>query len=301
MQKQKLTFKLFSEITQLDFVFFGLPLVIAGALLPFASFNFFASFKAIHCLRFFWLLPGFVAARTAGMAFNQLIDARIDAKNGRTAHRPLPSGRINEKQVGAIAWSSLFAFLVICLCINPICLTLGSLAAFLIILYSYMKRIHFACHFVLGAIHLLGPITAAALISGHFSTPALCLGFLAFFSIAANDIIYAIQDRSFDIMAKLHSIPAKLGLQNALWIARIYHLGALFSFMLVARSAQFPLFCSFYFPVVGFIYLQFHRKLIVILKNNQPEQLPPLFKSCNTLVPLITLCFIIIGILWSTA
>lgn len=39
------------------------------------------------------------------------------------------------------------------------------------------------------------------------------------------DVMYACQDREFDMNAGLNSIPQKLGIANALWVARALHLG----------------------------------------------------------------------------
>ena len=301
MQKQKLTFATFKELTRLELSFFGLPFLIGGALLPFASFQFLTHFRGVEALRFLWLIPAFMAARISGMAFNQLIDAKIDGKNARTKERPIPSGRASAMEAGKIAWTSLFAFVLICAFINKACLSMSFVAALLIILYSYMKRISMACHFVLGAIHLLGPVMAAALISGSFSKPAFYLGVMAFFSIAANDIAYAIQDVSFDIKEKLHSIPARLGVDKALWIARFCHIFVLWAYMKMARAAAFPpssILCVF---VLGLVYFQFHRKLLDALKKKEGSRIPALFKSCNVTVPCVTLFFILLGVVWSSA
>jgi|GEM_PF-2027910 len=301
MQKQKLTFATFKELTRLELSFFGLPFIIGGALLPFASFQFCAHFSGLQFLKFLWLVPAFMAARLSGMAFNQLIDANIDAKNERTKGRPIPSGRASLNQAGMIAWSCLFAFILICAFINKVCFSLSFLAALLIVFYSYMKRINMACHFVLGAIHLLAPVMAAALISGTFSKPAFFLGLMAFFSIAGNDIAYAIQDTNFDIKQKLHSIPAKLGIEKALWIARACHLVALWAYMKMASAASFPqssILCIF---ILGYLYFQFHRQLLTCLKKNEVGKISKLFMRCNIIVPSLTLAFILLGVVWSSA
>ncbi|MCH9610781.1 MAG: 4-hydroxybenzoate polyprenyltransferase, mitochondrial [Chlamydiales bacterium] len=301
MLKQKLTFATFKELTRLELSLFGLPYVIGGALLPLASFHFFASFQGSYCLRFLWLLPAFLAARTAGMAFNQMIDAKIDAKNARTQDRPIPSGRATIEQTGQLAWTALFAFVIICAFINQACLILSFIAAPLIVLYSYMKRIHMSCHFVLGAIHLLGPVMAAALLSNSFCLPAFYLGLIACFSIAANDITYAIQDHQFDIHERLHSIPAKLGVDNALWIARGCHLLVIICYYYMAKSGHFPKSSLACVPILGYIYYRFHQKLLNALREEDVSKIPELFKSCNITVPLVVLFFIGMGVLWSSA
>lgn len=300
MQKQKLTFATFKELTRLELSFFGLPFIIGGALLPFASFQFSSHFTGVQFFKLLWLVPAFMAARLSGMAFNQLIDAKIDGKNERTKGRPIPSGRISLHQAGRIAWSCLLAFVVICACINKVCFALSLVAALLIIFYSYMKRIHMICHFVLGSIHLLAPVMAAALISDTFSPSALFLGMMAFFSIAANDIVYSIQDTSFDVKEKLHSIPAKLGIEKALWISRGCHLIALWAYMKMSQAAFFPS-SLLALCILGYLYFQFHRKLISHLQKNELEKISALFTRCNIIIPSVTLVFILLGVVWSSA
>src|SRR6185436_19668353 len=48
-----------------------------------------------------WILVCAVAARTAAMAFNRLVDRDIDAQNPRTRSRELPAGTLGKR---AVAW-----------------------------------------------------------------------------------------------------------------------------------------------------------------------------------------------------
>src|SRR5664279_2380763 len=48
-----------------------------------------------------WIIVALVAARSAAMAFNRLVDATIDAANPRTRIRALPAGRLSR---GFVAW-----------------------------------------------------------------------------------------------------------------------------------------------------------------------------------------------------
>ena len=44
---------------------------------------------------------------------------------------------------------------------------------------------------------------------------------------AGFDIIYACQDYAFDVQSGLYSIPRRLGIPGALWLAGVLHLGML--------------------------------------------------------------------------
>ena len=53
-----------------------------------------------------WILVAMVAARSAAMGFNRLVDARIDALNPRTANRELPRGAMSAARGDASSSSS---------------------------------------------------------------------------------------------------------------------------------------------------------------------------------------------------
>ncbi len=50
---------------------------------------------------------------------------------------------------------------------------------------------------------------------------------------AGFDVMYACQDREFDRKAGLQSIPARFGVKNSLWIARLFHLQAFIALVLL--------------------------------------------------------------------
>ncbi len=277
-------FSAFKELTRFEQTFFALPFVVAGACLG-LRISFFS-------LRDFWILPAFFLARISGMAFNQLIDRNIDAQNPRTQSRAIPEGRVSVKQAQKVAWGSLVLFLLVCLQINSLTALLACAAAFLIAIYSYMKRIHFSCHFILGAIHFLGPVMAYGAITGTFSWAPLLLGAASFCLIAANDIIYAIQDYNFDQTNGIHSLPAKFGIDNALVISSILH--GLCAFMLTAAgiAARFGLSYFLLIPVVILIFVLFHRKL------RARSGIELLFFKCTVAVSFSTLIFVMSSAVW---
>ena len=84
-------FKKFSEFIMIEQTFFALPFALLGVL--FAGGG---TFKA-----WFWVIVALAAARTAGMSFNRVIDAEIDAKNPRTRDRLVPKGEVGS----SVVWS----------------------------------------------------------------------------------------------------------------------------------------------------------------------------------------------------
>jgi 4-hydroxybenzoate polyprenyltransferase len=170
-----------------------------------------------------------VLARSAAMTFNRLADAAIDARNPRTANRPLPTGRISIRA----AWFFLAAcclLFVFCCCGFwwldgnrwPAALSIPVLM--LLCGYSYTKRFTRHSHFLLGAAIGLSPVAAwLAIHPPTLGWPALALMAVVVFWIGGFDIIYACQDIDVDRRDALHSLPAKLGTAKALWIARGAH------------------------------------------------------------------------------
>jgi len=170
-----------------------------------------------------------VAARSFAMTFNRIVDAAIDARNPRTAGRAIPAGRIPVRWAVAFLLGSGALFILGCAGFQlafanlwPLRLSLPTLAVLAV--YSLCKRFTSAAHFVLGAVIAFAP--TAAWIAIHPATlgwPAAILTTGVTLWIAGFDIIYACQDVDVDRRDGLFSIPARLGIPAALWIARICH------------------------------------------------------------------------------
>src|SRR5690606_29255403 len=91
-----------------------------------------------------------VGARTAAMAANRVIDARIDALNPRTAGREIPSGRLSGRDGVAVAVVGVAALITAGAALNTLTLTLLPVALAFLIAYPYTKRFTWACHLWLG-------------------------------------------------------------------------------------------------------------------------------------------------------
>src|SRR5579863_1678208 len=114
-----------------------------------------------------------VFARSTAMAFNRLVDRRIDADNPRTAGRHLPAGILSAASVAAFsaACSVLFVASTLLFWPNPwpVALSLPVLAV--LCGYSYAKRFTALSHYWLGAALCLSPIAAWIAIRGEVTWP----------------------------------------------------------------------------------------------------------------------------------
>lgn len=175
------------------------------------------------------IVAGMVAARSAAMTFNRLVDARLDAANPRTAGRALPRGTIRPAAAWGFFAAASAAFVAACggflwLDGNPWPLRLGVPVLAVLCLYSYTKRFTGWSHLVLGAAIALAPVAAwIAIRPQTLGAPAGLLLVAVMFWIAGFDLIYACQDRDFDRRVGLYSVPARLGIAAALRLARVLH------------------------------------------------------------------------------
>jgi 4-hydroxybenzoate polyprenyltransferase len=177
------------------------------------------------------------------MAFNRLADRRLDAENPRTRDRHLPAGALSVPGVAAFTAASSAVFIAGTLLFLPNWLPICCAPAVLAFLlaYSFTKRFTSLTHFWLGAALMLAPVCVWVALRGEAVletpgdlTPALALGLGVLLWVAGFDIIYACQDAEFDARAKLHSVPARLGVARAMRLAALCHLG------MIAALAALP-------------------------------------------------------------
>lgn len=217
---------------------FALPFALTGALLAIRGTSFQAAELA---WKLAWIAVAMVAARSAAMAFNRLVDASIDARNPRTAARALPAGELSKRFT---AWFVVVSSaLLVCAAwqLNSLCLQLSPLALALALGYSYTKRFTAFSHLVLGAVLGAAPAAAWIAIRGSFDPVILYLAAAVTLWTAGFDIIYSCQDFEFDRGAGLHSISAHLGVRNALLVSRAFHLGMVAFLVLAWRALELEL------------------------------------------------------------
>ncbi|MFO0839820.1 MAG: UbiA-like polyprenyltransferase [Phycisphaerae bacterium] len=214
--------KTWAEMIKLSHSVFALPFALLATFLA-------ASPALPQVGQFALIVICMVAARSAAMTFNRIVDADVDAANPRTSTRPIPRGKIGMRA----AW----AFLAVSGAIfglgaagfwigyrNPWPLWLSAPVLAWLCGYSYTKRFTAWSHVVLGAGIALAPVAAWISISPRtLGPPAWLLMLTVTTWIAGFDLIYACQDAGFDRSAGLFSVPARFGVATALWLARGLH------------------------------------------------------------------------------
>ncbi len=209
----------FFELIKFEHTIFALPFAYLGMLLAAGGW------PTWH--QFIWITIAMAAARTVAMGFNRIADRWIDARNPRTAMRPLVTGAISMRT----AWiGTLIASLILIVAawqLGPLPLKLLPGAFLFLLGYSFTKRFTWLTHFILGFTDGLAPMGAWAAIRGSLFTPDdlpawILLGVVTFW-IGGFDLIYACQDVTHDRQEGLHSIPAVFSIPTALRLAKFSH------------------------------------------------------------------------------
>ncbi|PHR19212.1 MAG: 4-hydroxybenzoate octaprenyltransferase [Sphingopyxis sp.] len=158
-----------------------------------------------------WLLLGSIAMRSAGCAYNDIIDRDLDRQVERTRSRPLASGAVSLK--AAWIWLAILCLigLVVWLQINGTAklVALGSLA--LVAAYPFMKRITWWPQAWLGLVFSWGALVGWLAIEPAFHWSMLLLYAGSIFWVIGYDTIYALQDREDDALVGIRSSALRLG------------------------------------------------------------------------------------------
>ena len=212
-----------------------------------------------------------VFARNTAMAFNRLVDAPIDANNPRTAIREIPAGKLSRRQVTWFVAGNVLAFVATTWTINWLCFLLSPVALAVIMGYSYTKRFTPLCHLILGLGLALAPIGAYMAVTGTIVPEVLILGVGVLTWVSGFDIIYALQDESFDRSQQLFSIPVWLGGVRALRTAQVLHL--ITAFAILAFAVRITEDSGLALVLVGLASVVFISMLIWQHRLVRPEDL----------------------------
>ena len=207
------------EMIKFEHTLFALPFAFMGAIL---AANGFPSWRQV-----LWITVAMVGARSAAMTFNRIIDRDIDAKNPRTAGREIPSGKLSVGFAWIFLYFSIGLFLLASYSLNWLTFALSPVALIVVLGYSYAKRFTVFAHLLLGLALAIAPSAAWIAVRGSLDDELpILLSLLVLMWTAGFDVMYACQDFEFDRKSGLHSIPARFGIANSLWIARLFHLQA---------------------------------------------------------------------------
>jgi len=231
------------EMIKIEHTLFALPFAFLGMALAAEGMP---SWRTVG-----WIAVAMVGARSAAMAFNRLVDRRIDAANPRTATRALPAGQLTPGFVALFVVVAAALLVVAAWQLNPLALALSPLALAVLFLYSYTKRFTAASHLVLGLALSGAPLGAWIAVRGDVAAAPFVLAGAVLLWVAGFDILYALQDVDFDRRSGLHSIPARLGVRGALVVSALLHAGTLALLALLPRVYEPGLGVAYWVGVAG--------------------------------------------------
>lgn len=269
--------------------------------LPFALLGFFLgvleSGRGMDWRLFALVLGCMVFARSAAMAFNRYLDRDIDQANPRTQSREIPAGKISPQAALIFVIINSLLFIGCAWLINPLCFYLSPVALLVILGYSYTKRFTFLCHFVLGLGLSLAPIGAYLAVGGHFDLIPILYSCAVLLWVSGFDIIYALQDESFDKSMNLNSIPVSLGKSGGLHLSTTLHVICALIILLASwlLGARYPTFEWLHWGAAAiFISLLYYQHTLV--KPNDLSRINLAFFTTNGVASLIFGSLVILDI-----
>jgi 4-hydroxybenzoate polyprenyltransferase len=254
--------------------------------LPFALTATILAAHGLPAMRtLFWILVAMVAARSCAMAFNRWADADIDAANPRTRTRAIPAGLLTRQFVLGFTILTALVFIMASAALNRLTLILSP---FVLISYSYMKRLTRWSHLVLGLALGLAPTAAWIAVRGSLDPRIVVLTAAVTLWVGGFDVLYACQDYEHDCEAGLHSLPRYLGIARAFWAARIMHVAMLGLLIWFGRL--------FHFQTAGWIGIAAVALLLAyehsIVSPRNMRRLNAAFFTMNGVIAMVFLAFV---------
>jgi 4-hydroxybenzoate polyprenyltransferase len=273
-----------ANLVRLPHTVFALPFALVGVVL--------ASYVAPITLGdVVWVVVAFTTARFAAMGFNRIVDREIDARNPRTRSREIPSGTMSVREASVAVVIASAIFFVAAWQLNRLCLILAPLALGWVLFYSYTKRFTRWSHLVLGVGLSIAPVGGYLAITGQWSDPWWMLVALAIAVatwVGGFDILYALQDVSFDRENGLYSVPSTFGEANALGIARVLHAVTVAALAVAGLGAGAGILYYVGVLVAALLLLYEHS----LVKANDFSRLDAAFFTMNGVISIVFLGFV---------
>lgn len=257
---------------------FALPFAFLGAIL--------AANGLPTWWQLLWITVAMFGARSAAMTFNRIVDRDIDAKNPRTASREIPSGKLSVGFAWVFLYVSIGIFLLASYSLNWLTFALSPVALIFVLGYSYAKRFTAFAHIILGIALAISPSAAWIAVRGSLNDEIpILLSVLVLMWTAGFDVLYACQDFEFDRKAGLRSIPARFGIKNSLWIARVFHFQAFIVLVLLYLVTGLGWLALAGVIAVGALLVYQHT----LVKANDLSKMNAAFFTTNAFVSVILL------------
>lgn len=273
--------KKWSELVTFSHTVFALPFAASAVVLAFG-----VPHESLTPFRAAVMLGCMVFARSSAMAFNRWADRDIDAKNPRTKNRPVPAGRTSPREALGVAIGAGLGFCGLAALLGFWPAVLAPPVLLVLLGYSLAKRFTWAAHVWLGFALALAPGGAWIGMGAAPNLGIIALMFGVLTWLLGFDVLYALQDESFDRKEGLFSIPSRFGTRGALRIAAFAHVVTV---LCLAATAHFlhrgPVF---YFGVAAVAVVLVIEHKLVRGANGEADlsKIGKAFFDCNAYVSL---------------
>jgi 4-hydroxybenzoate polyprenyltransferase len=232
-----------------------------------------------------WIVIAMIAARSAAMAFNRLVDADIDVSNPRTATRALPAGHLSRQFVIGFTIATSLLLMLAARQLNPLAFYLSPVALLIICGYSFTKRFTRWAHLFLGLAMGIAPAAAWVAIRGSLDPRIFIVTTAVMFWGGGFDVLYSCQDYHHDCQENLHSIPRHFGIARALMLSRLFHLIAFSFFVWMVVAFSLGKIALAGVVIVGLLLIYEHS----LVKPNDLSKLNAAFFTTNGLISMLLL------------
>jgi 4-hydroxybenzoate polyprenyltransferase len=271
------------EMIKFEHSVFALPFALVGALLAArATTHGWPTLRQI-----LWIVVAMVAARSAAMTINRIVDVRYDKENPRTRMRALPAGALSVSFAWSFTTAAIVVFFVAAWQLNLLALKLAPLALAILFFYSFTKRFTTWSHLFLGFALGISPAAAWIAVTGGLDWRMLILCAAVTLWVGGFDVLYACQDVQFDADVGLYSVPKRFGVANALVISRVMHVGVVILLSWLAASFVLPWPAWIGIAVVA-VLLGYEHSLV---KANDLSKLNAAFFTVNGYISMLFLLF----------
>jgi 4-hydroxybenzoate polyprenyltransferase len=234
-----------------------------------------------------WIVVAMVAARSAAMTINRIVDLRYDRENPRTNKRALATGDLSVSFAWVFTFVAVVLFLVAAWQLNRLALELAPVALAILFFYSFTKRFTNWSHLFLGFALGISPAAAWIAVTGELDSRILILCAAVTLWVGGFDVLYACQDVDYDRTAGLFSIPNRFGIAHALLIARAMHVGVVMLLVWLAAIFALPWPAWAGIAVVAALLAYEHS----LVKADDLSKLDAAFFAVNGYISLLFLLF----------
>ena len=271
------------EMIKFEHSVFALPFALTGALLAARAKQ--HGWPTLH--QILWIVIAMVAARSAAMTLNRIVDLRYDKENPRTKMRALATGALSVSFAWIFTLAAVALFFVAAWQLNLLAFKLAPVAIGVLFFYSFTKRFTTWSHLFLGFALGISPAAAGIAITGSLDWRMLILCAAVTLWVGGFDVLYACQDIEFDKQAGLFSVPQRFGIPAALMIARVMHVGVvlLLSWLAAGFGLPWPAWAGI---VVVAALLGYEHSLV---KANDLSKLNAAFFTVNGYISMLFLLF----------